>query len=72
MSCRSSTARLTRHAPSRYSAFDAYKADTLRRLEEEQEQFDAFLQRLRDTRDKAEFNQFMAERRDPAPDRATA
>jgi len=44
------------------SAFDAYKADTLRRLEEEQENFEAFLQRLRDARDKAEFDQFMDER----------
>ena|SRR6056297_3409209 len=44
------------------SAFDAYKADTLRRLEEEQENFEAFLQRLRDARDKAEFDQFMEDR----------
>ncbi|PIE12718.1 MAG: hypothetical protein CSA70_08430 [Rhodobacterales bacterium] len=44
------------------SAFDAYKADTLRRLEEEQDQFEAFLQRLRDAKDKAEFDEFMDER----------
>ena len=44
------------------SAFDAYKSETLRRLEEEQENFEAFLQRLRDARDKAEFDQFMDER----------
>jgi hypothetical protein len=44
------------------SAFDAYKADTLRRLEEEQEAFESFLQRLRDAKDKAEFDQFMEER----------
>jgi len=44
------------------SAFDTYKADTLRRLEEEQENFEAFLQRLRDARDKAEFDQFMDDR----------
>ena len=44
------------------TAFDAYKADTLQRLEEEQENFEAFLQRLRDARDKAEFDQFMDER----------
>ncbi|MRU16886.1 DUF2852 domain-containing protein [Roseovarius sp. A21] len=48
------------------NAFDAYKADTLRRLEEEQENFEAFLQRLRDARDKAEFDQFMEERADAA------
>jgi hypothetical protein len=44
------------------SAFDAYKADTLRRLEEEQENFEAFLQRLREAKDKSEFDQFMDER----------
>ncbi|GAW33884.1 hypothetical protein RA2_00929 [Roseovarius sp. A-2] len=71
MSCSRTSTRHTRNAPSGNSAFDAYKADTLRRLEEEQEQFESFLQRLRDARDKAEFDQFMAERRDPTPDRAT-
>ena len=44
------------------SAFDAYKADTLRRLEEEQDSFQEFLKRLRDAKDKAEFDQFMADR----------
>ncbi|WP_371223881.1 DUF2852 domain-containing protein [Roseovarius sp. 2305UL8-3] len=44
------------------TAFDGYRAETLRRLEEEQENFEAFLQRLRDARDKAEFDQFMDER----------
>mgnify|MGYP002067547199 CR=1 FL=1 len=44
------------------TAFDAYKADTLRRLEEEQDAFEAFLNRLRDAKDKAEFDQFMDER----------
>ena len=44
------------------SAFDSYKADTLRRLEEEQEKFEAFLERLREAKDKAEFDQFMDER----------
>ena len=44
------------------TAFDAYKADTLRRLEEEQDNFQAFLKRLRDAKDKIEFDQFMAER----------
>ncbi|MEM9968506.1 MAG: DUF2852 domain-containing protein [Pseudomonadota bacterium] len=44
------------------SAFDAYKADTLRRLEEEQSSFEAFLERLREAKDKAEFDQFMDER----------
>ena len=44
------------------TAFDAYKEETLRRLEDEQEAFEAFLQRLRDAKDKAEFDQFMDER----------
>ncbi len=44
-------------------AFDEYRAETLRRLEEEQREFRDFLDRLRHARDKAEFDQFMAERR---------
>lgn len=44
-------------------AFDEYRAETLRRLEEEQKEFSSFLERLRFARDKAEFDQFMAERR---------
>lgn len=44
------------------SAFDAYKADTLQRLQEEQDKFEAFLKRLRDAKDKAEFDQFMEDR----------
>lgn len=48
--------------PTGNSAFDAYKADTLARLEREQEEFEAFLIRLRQARDKAEFDQYMGER----------
>jgi hypothetical protein len=44
------------------SAFDAYKTDTLRRLEDEQQAFEAFLQRLRDAKDKSEFDSFMEDR----------
>jgi Protein of unknown function (DUF2852) len=44
------------------NAFDAYKADTLRRLEEEQTAFESFLQRLRDAKDKSEFDSFMDDR----------
>lgn len=44
-------------------AFDEYRAETLRRLEEEQREFREFLDRLRFARDKAEFDQFLAERR---------
>ena len=49
-------------------AFDEYRADTMRRLEEEQREFKDFLERLRHAKDKAEFDQFMADRRNrPAP-----
>jgi hypothetical protein len=44
-------------------AFDEYRTETLRRLEEEQREFRDFLDRLRQAKDKAEFDQFMAERR---------
>src|SRR5262245_535383 len=44
-------------------AFDEYRTETLRRLEEEQKEFQDFLVRLRMAKDKAEFDQFMAERR---------
>jgi hypothetical protein len=44
-------------------AFDDYRTATLRRLEEEQREFHAFLAQLRMAKDKAEFDQFMAERR---------
>jgi hypothetical protein len=52
--------------PSRSSgnrAFDEYRSETLQRLEEEQREFREFLARLRMAKDKAEFDQFMAERR---------
>ncbi|MFG1464031.1 DUF2852 domain-containing protein [Xanthobacter sp. DSM 24535] len=44
-------------------AFDDYRAETLRRLEDEQREFKDFLERLRMAKDKSEFDQFMAERR---------
>ena len=62
---------MTTPAPSGNAAFDAYRADTLRRLEEEQEAFAGFMERLRAARDRAEFEQFMADRsrrRDEASD----
>ena len=49
-------------------AFDEYRTETLRRLEEEQREFRDFLDRLRFAKDKSEFDQFMAERRNrPEP-----
>jgi hypothetical protein len=44
-------------------AFDEYRAETLRRLEDEQREFKEFLNRLRQAKDKAEFDMFMSERR---------
>ena len=49
-------------------AFDEYRAETLRRLEDEQKEFQDFLGRLRMARDKAEFDQFMADRRGDRPE----
>ena len=44
-------------------AFDEYRTETMKRLEEEQREFREFLERLRFAKDKTEFDQFMAERR---------
>src|ERR1700730_2769621 len=44
-------------------AFDDYRTETLRRLEDEQREFQEFLRRLRMAKDKQEFDQFMDERR---------
>ncbi|MGI3167807.1 DUF2852 domain-containing protein [Pseudooceanicola sp. C21-150M6] len=74
-SCRHSSRRYEVHRagaaamkPSGNTAFDAYKTETLRRLEEEQDQFEAFLERLREAKDKSEFDQFMDERARKARD----
>jgi hypothetical protein len=47
-------------------AFDEYRMETLRRLEEEQTEFRDFLDRLRHAKDKEEFDQFMAQHK-PRP-----
>ena len=49
--------------PSGNRAFDEYRSETLRRLEDEQKEFVEYLDRLRQARDKQEFDQFMADRR---------
>ena len=54
-------------APSGNRAFDEYREQTLSRLEEEAREFRSFLDRLRHAKDKSEFDQFMAERRDAPP-----
>lgn len=57
------------YASSGNVAFDDYRDETLRRLEDEQKEFRDFLDRLRKAKDKAEFDEFMSERRAPrAPD----
>lgn len=43
-------------------SFDTYRNDALRKLEEEQREFRAFLERLHQARDQLEFDAFMAER----------
>lgn len=45
------------------TVFDEYRDETLRRLEEDQREFAEFLDRLRRARDRTEFDQFMAERK---------
>lgn len=49
-------------ASSGNTAFDSYKAEMLQRLETEQTAFETFLQRLRDAKDKSEFDAFMDDR----------
>jgi hypothetical protein len=61
-SSRRMSTTMTTMRPTGNAAFDAYKSDTLRRLEDEQHNFEAFLERLREAKDKSEFDQFMDER----------
>jgi hypothetical protein len=44
-------------------AFDEYRAETIRRLEDEQKDFHDYLEQLRMAKDKAEFDQFMTDRK---------
>lgn len=50
-------------APTGNRAFDEYRSETLRRLEDEANEFRDFLDRLRHAKDKAEFDAFVQERR---------
>jgi Protein of unknown function (DUF2852) len=52
-------------------AFDEYRTETLKRMEDEQREFRDFLARLRQAKDKAEFDQFMAERRNRPSDQTS-
>jgi len=72
MSCNAWGRRAHRHsrsadAPTGNAAFDAYRTETLKRLEEERAAFTAFLEQLRAAKDQAEFDQFMNGRRMPEP-----
>ena len=49
--------------PTGNTAFDEYRQETLKRLEDEQSAFETFLGNLRRAKDRAEFDQFMEERR---------
>ena len=64
--------RMQRYAPggggfapsaSGNAAFDEYRTETLKRLEDEQREFKDFLERLRVAKDRAEFDAFMSNRR---------
>ncbi len=64
--------RMERYAPqggwfspstSGNAAFDEYRNETLKRLEEEQKEFKGFLDQLRVAKDRAEFDAFMNDRR---------
>src|SRR3982074_2851727 len=52
----------SRQASSGNHAFDEYRSETLRRLEDQQRDFFEFLNRVPHARDRGEFAQFMADR----------
>jgi hypothetical protein len=54
----------SRSGSSGNAAFDAYREETLHRLEEEQAEFNSFMSKLREARDREEFERFMSDRRE--------
>ena len=58
-----SWSRESRFSPTGNAAFDAYREETLKRLMDEQEAFQSFLDKLRKAKDQAEFDQFMDDRK---------
>lgn len=58
-----------RAAGSGNRTFDEYRKQTLSKLEAEQREFQSFLEQLRAARDKAEFDAFMAQRRQKSEQR---
>lgn len=59
-----------RFASSGNTVFDAYRDETLKRLEEEQSAFREFLDRLRQAKDQTEFDRFMEDRKNGNADDA--
>ncbi len=55
--------QVNQRRPSGNQAFEEYRAETLRRLEEEQRDFHDFFDHLRAAKDKQEFDEFLAQRR---------
>jgi len=51
-----------RHSTSGNSAFDAYKTETIKRLEEEEKAFRGYIEELRAAKDRDEFDRFMNSR----------
>ena len=54
--------------PTGNRAFDEYREEALRRLEEEANEFRTFLERLRMAKDRQEFDEYMGERRNRPSD----
>ncbi len=54
------------------ASFDAYRSDTLQRLEQEQTKFESFLGRLRAAKDKSEFDDFLERRAHRVKETTTA
>ena len=72
MSCTSWGHRGRHHRTSDFgrtgnTAFDTYREETLKRLEEERAAFTSFLDQLRAAKDQAEFDQFMSSRNQAQP-----
>ena len=52
------------------AAFDEYRADALKTLADDEREFQEYLERLRHAKDRAEFDQFMADRKNGGVKRA--
>lgn len=59
--------RRAHFASSGNRAFDEYREETIQRLEREEQDFRDFLERLRLAKDRAEFDEFMNDRRTRGP-----